>query len=171
MSKKDVSGKVKTDQTTVNDGDWYYRTKKLADADKGFWTDVSDRSVQPVRRSYQDVRAHDRREADCGSAVDWTWELGGGNTMVTTGYTDSNGKATSSYVIPGGFTHAQVYVYAHTSAYSVNRKSEDLVPARRLTRGRLGPRAGAESSGGRPAPRPLRPSPADAAACCRSRRR
>jgi hypothetical protein len=125
MSKKDVSGKVKTDQTTVNDGDWYYRTKKLADADKGFWTDVSDRSVTAgqnvVIKTY--VRTTEGKPI-AGLLVDWTWDLGGGNTMVTTGYTNSKGKATSSYVIPGGFTHAQVYVYAHTSAYSVNRKSK-----------------------------------------------
>ena len=44
--------------------------------------------------------------------------------MVTTGYTNSNGKATTSFVIENGTTHAQVYVYAHTSAYSVNRKSK-----------------------------------------------
>jgi len=124
MSKKDVSGKVKTDQTSATDGDWYYRTKKLADADKGFWTDVNDRSVvagQKVTiKTY--VRTTDGK-AITGLAVDWTWEIGG-TPMVTKGYTNSKGKATSSFVIPSGFTRAQVYVYAHTSAYSINRKSK-----------------------------------------------
>jgi hypothetical protein len=125
MSKKDVTGKVKTDQTTVNDGDWYYRTEKLADADAGFWTDVSDRSVvagQTVRiKTY--VRTPSGKPI-AGLLIDWTWDLGGGQTMVTTAYTNSKGKAVSTYVIPNGFTRAQVYVYAHTTAYSINRKSK-----------------------------------------------
>ena len=58
MDKKDVSGKVKTDQTSVTDGDWYYRTKKLKDGAAGFWTDVSDRSVMPGQTGHdQDLRA------------------------------------------------------------------------------------------------------------------
>ena len=124
MDKKNVSGKVKTDQTSVTDGDWYFRTKKLADAAKGFWTDVSDRSVRAGQKvtikTY--VRTTDGKPI-AGLLVDWTWELGG-TPMVTTGWTDSNGKATTSYVIQNGTTHAQVYVYAHTSAYSLNRKSK-----------------------------------------------
>ena len=124
MSKKDVSGKVKTDQTSVTDGDWYYRTKKLKDGSAGFWTNVSDRSVSVGQKvtvkSY--VKNTDGKPI-AGLLVDWTWDVGG-TPMRTTAYTDSNGKATSSYVIPSGFTRAQVYVYAHTTAYSMNRKSK-----------------------------------------------
>lgn len=124
MDKQNVSGKVKTDQTSETDGDWYFRTKKLADADKGFWTDVSDRSVhagqQVTIKTY--VRTTEGKPI-AGLPVDWTWELGG-TPMVTTGWTDSTGKATTSYVIENGTTRAQVYVYAHTSAYSINRKSK-----------------------------------------------
>jgi hypothetical protein len=125
MVRKDVSGKVKTDQTVATDGDWYCRTVKLADGADGFWTDVSDRSVvqgQKVTiKTYVRTPSGDPIE---GLFVDWTWELGGGEVMVTTGFTNENGKATTSYVIENGTTHAQVYVYAHTSAYSVNRKSK-----------------------------------------------
>jgi hypothetical protein len=124
MDKKNVSGKVKTDQTSVTDGDWYYRTKKLRDGSNGFWTTVSDRSVhvgQKVTvRSY--VKNTDGKPI-AGLLVDWTWDIGG-TPMKTTAYTDSTGKATSSFVIPSGFTRAQVYVYAHTTAYSLNRKSK-----------------------------------------------
>jgi hypothetical protein len=125
MVRKDVSGKVKTDQTVATDGDWYCRTVKIADGADGFWTDVSDRSVVQGQRvtikTYVRTPSGDPVE---GLFVDWTWELGGGEVMVTTGFTNENGKATTSYVIENGTTHAQVYVYAHTSAYSVNRKSK-----------------------------------------------
>jgi hypothetical protein len=125
MVKKSVSGKVKTDQTSVTDGDWYYRTKKLDGESDGFWTDVSDRSV--VQGQKVKIKTFVRTSAGkpiSGLLVDWTWDLGGGLTMVTTGYTNDKGKATTSFVIENGTTHAQVYVYAHTSAYSVNRKSK-----------------------------------------------
>ena len=125
MVRKDVSGKVKTDQVVATDGDWYCRTVKMADGDSGFWTDVSDRSViagQKVTiKTYVRTTSGDPIE---GLFVDWTWELGNGEVMVTTGFTNANGKATSSFIIENGTTHAQVYVYAHTSAYSVNRKSK-----------------------------------------------
>jgi len=124
MVKKGVSGKVRTDGTSVTDGDWYYRTKKLDDASDGFWTVVSDRSVvagQKVKiKTF--VRTPDGKPIP-GLLVDWTWELGG-TPMVTTGYTNDKGKATTSFVIKSGTTHAQVYVYAHTTAYSLNRKSK-----------------------------------------------
>ena len=123
MSKRDVSGRVKTDQTSVTDGDWYYRTKKLKDGSKGFWTNVSDRSVHAGQKvtikSY--VRNTDGKPI-AGLLVDWTWEIGG-TTMHTTDYTNSKGIAVTSYVIPSGFTRAQVDVVAHTTAYSLNRKS------------------------------------------------
>jgi hypothetical protein len=125
MLKKDVTGKVKTDQTTESDGDWYYRTETLADADHGFWTDVNDRSVVPGQTVR--IKTYARTPGGkpiAGLLVDWTWDIGGGNTMVTTGYTNSKGKATSTFVIPNGFTNTKVYVYAHTTAYSLNRKSK-----------------------------------------------
>jgi hypothetical protein len=124
MDKKNVSGKVKTDQTSVTEGDWYYRTLKLADGANGFWTDVSDRRV--VQGQKVTIKTYARTPGGApiaGLLVDWTWELGG-TPMVTTGWTDSNGKATTSFVIQNGTTHAQVYVYAHTTAYSLNRKSK-----------------------------------------------
>ena len=125
MVKKDVSAKVKTDQTSETDGDWYYRTEKLADADHGFWTDVNDRSVVPGQTVR--IKTYARTPGGkpiAGLLVDWTWDLGGGDTMVTTGYTNAKGKATSTFVIPNGFTNTKVYVYAHTTAYSLNRKSK-----------------------------------------------
>jgi hypothetical protein len=124
MDKKNVSGKVKTDQTSVTEGDWYYRTLKLADGANGFWTDVSDRSV--VQGQKVTVKTYARTPGGApiqGLLVDWTWDLGG-TAMKTTGWTDSNGRATTSFVIQSGTTHAQVYVYAHTTAYSLNRKSK-----------------------------------------------
>lgn len=125
MVKKNVSGRVKTDQTSVTKGDWYYRTVKIADGSDGFWTDVSDRSV--VQGQKVTIKTFVRTPSGnpiSGLLVDWTWQLGGGLTMVTTGYTNDKGKATTSFVIENDTTHAQVYVYAHTSAYSVNRKSK-----------------------------------------------
>lgn len=124
MDKKNVSGKVKTDQTSVTDSDWYYRTQKLAGRAAGFWTDVSDRSVHAGQQVT--IKTYVRNTAGkpiAGLLVDWTWDLGG-TSMRTTGYTDSNGRATSSFTITNSTTHAQVYVYAHTSAYSINRKSK-----------------------------------------------
>ncbi|MCI0343863.1 MAG: hypothetical protein L0221_00275, partial [Chloroflexi bacterium] len=124
MAKMDVSGKVKTNQTSVTDGDWYYRTEMLADGSAGFWTDVSDRSVgqgeEVVVKTY--VRTPEGTPI-AGLLIDWTWMLGD-TPMVTTGYTNDNGEATTSFVIADGMTDAQVDVYAHTSAYSINRKSK-----------------------------------------------
>lgn len=125
MVKKDLTGKVKTDQATATDGDWYYRTLKLADGSAGFWTDVNDRSV--VKGQRVTIKTYVRTPSGkpiSGLLVDWTWDLGGGLTMVTTGYTNDKGKATTSFVIDNSTTRAQVYVYAHTSAYSINRKSK-----------------------------------------------
>jgi hypothetical protein len=124
MAKLDASGKVKTDQTRVTDGDWYYRTEMIADGSAGFWTDVSDRSVvegqEVVIKTY--VRTPEGNPI-AGLFIDWTWMVAD-TPMVTTGYTNELGMAATSFVTQDGTTDAQVYVYAHTSAYSVNRKSK-----------------------------------------------
>lgn len=124
MARVDVSGKVKTNQTTVSDGDWYYRTEMLADDSGGFWTDVSERSVVAGQEVVVTTYARTSEgKPIAGLLIDWTWMLGD-PPMMTTGSTNDEGVATTSFVIHDGTTYAQVYVYAHTSAYSTNRKSK-----------------------------------------------
>jgi hypothetical protein len=124
MARMDVTGTVETDRTSVTDADWYYRTEMLADGSAGFWTEVRDRSI--ALGQIVIVRTYARTPEGnpiAGLMVDWTWMLPDATT-VSTGYTNDLGVATTSIAITDGATAAQVYVYAHTSAYSLNRKSK-----------------------------------------------
>ena len=124
MARVDVSGKVRTDRTSATDDDWYYRTDMLADGSAGFWTDVGDRSV--AQGQIVIVKTYARTPEGnpiAGLLIDWTWMLPDA-PMVTTGYTNDEGEATTSFMISDDTTDAQIYVYAHTSAYSLNRKSK-----------------------------------------------
>jgi hypothetical protein len=124
MAKMKVTGEVKTDKTRVTDADWYYRTEMLADGSTGFWTSVRDRSV--AQGQIIIVRTYARTPEGnpiAGLMIDWTWMLPDAPKM-TTGYTNDMGEATTSIAITDDTADAQVYVYAHTSAYSLNRKSK-----------------------------------------------
>ena len=124
MARMDVTGRVKTDKTSVTDADWYYRTEMLADGSAGFWTEVRDRSA--AQGQIVIVRTYARTpegQPIAGLMIDWTWMLPDA-PMVTTAYTNDQGEATTSIAITDDTTDVQVDVYAHTSAYSVNRKSK-----------------------------------------------
>lgn len=124
MTPIDVTGRVRTDRTTASDDDWYYRTEMLADSSAGFWTEVSDGSVTLGQEVVVKTSARTPEGLPiAGLLVDWTWMLADA-PMVTTGYTNEAGEATTSFVIQDGMAVAPVYVYAHTSAYSINRKSK-----------------------------------------------
>ncbi len=57
-----------------------------------------------------------------GLYVKWTWTMGS-VVHTSTGYTDANGVAKSSYTILSTTTRSQIHVHAGTSAYSINRNS------------------------------------------------
>jgi hypothetical protein len=124
MTRVTVSASARTDRTSVSDRDWYYRTERLADESAGFWTEVSDRSVVAGQEVVVTTHALTTEGAPMGGLlIDWTWmfdETG----HVTTGYTNADGVARTSFVVEDDTTDAQVYVYAHTSAFSMNRRSK-----------------------------------------------
>ena len=123
MVPMDVSGRVTTDRTEVTAGSWYYRTEPLADGAAGFSTQVRE-----VRHSWgQEVVVTTSTSSAAGQPiagllVDWTWTVGG-TPVVATGYTNRAGVATTRFTLPFHST-AEFYVYAHTSAYSVDRRSK-----------------------------------------------
>jgi hypothetical protein len=123
MAKQTVTLKVTTDQTTVSKSTWFFETKKLADGTTGFRTTVNDRTV----KAGQTVTVTSTVKSTTGSPVKglyvkWTWTMGS-VVHTSSGYTDSNGVAKSSYTILSSTTKSQIHVHAGTSAYSINRNS------------------------------------------------
>jgi hypothetical protein len=119
----DVSGQVTTDRTQVTAGSWYYRTEPLADGAVGFSTQVRASRHSWGREVVVTTSAmSDTGQPIAGLLVDWTWTVAD-TPVVRTGYTNAAGLATTKITLPYNST-AQFYVYAHTSAYSVDRRSK-----------------------------------------------
>jgi hypothetical protein len=123
MVKQTVTLKVTTDQTTVSKSTWFFETKKLADGSTGFRTTVNDRTV----KAGQTVTVTSTVRSTTGTPikglyVKWTWTMGS-VVHTSSGYTDANGVAKSSYTILSTTTRSEIHVHAGTSAYSINRNS------------------------------------------------
>ena len=123
MAKQTVTLKVTTDQTTVSKSTWFFQTKRLADGSTGFKTTVNDRTV----KAGQTVTVTSTVRTTTGAPVQglyvkWTWTMGS-VVHTSTGYTDANGVAKSSYTILSTTTRSEIHVHAGTSAYSINRNS------------------------------------------------
>ena len=123
MAKQTVTLKVTTDQTTVSKSTWFFETKKLADGTTGFKTTVNDRTV----KAGQTVTVTSTVRSTTGSPVaglyvKWTWTMGS-VVHTSSGYTNSDGVAKSSYTILSTTTRSEIHVHAGTSAYSINRNS------------------------------------------------
>jgi protocatechuate 3,4-dioxygenase beta subunit len=124
MAKQTVTEKVTTDQTTVTKTTWWYETKRLADSTPGFLSTMNDRTVQAGQTVTVTSRAKDTAgNPIAGLYVEWTWEIGS-TTKVTSGYTDSNGNAKSTFTVASTTTKSTIYVTGRTSAYSINRSSK-----------------------------------------------
>ena len=123
MVKQTVTLKVTTDQTTVSKSTWFFETKKLADGTAGFKTTVNDRTVKAGQTVTVTSTVRTTTGAPVkGLFVKWTWTMGS-LVRTSSGYTDSNGVAKSSYTILSTTTKSQIHVHAGTSAYSINRNS------------------------------------------------
>ena len=123
MAKQTVTLKATTDQTTVTQSTWFFQTKRLADGSTGFKTTVNDRTV----KAGQTVTVTSTVRTTTGAPVQglyvkWTWTMGS-LVRTSSGYTDANGVAKSSYTILSTTTRSQIHVHAGTSAYSINRNS------------------------------------------------
>ncbi|HJP88724.1 MAG TPA: hypothetical protein VJ850_06825 [Candidatus Limnocylindrales bacterium] len=112
-----------TNLKTVTASTWWYRTKRLADGSAGFKTTVNDSTVhagQVVTASA--VAKTSTGEPIVGLLVNFTWTLGS-TTVKTSAYTDSTGKAKSTFTVLSSTSRSTLYVKGSTTAYSINRSS------------------------------------------------
>ena len=122
MAKQTVSYKVTTDQTSVTKATWFYQTKRLADGSTGFKTTVSDLTVVGQTVTVTSTVRTTTGDPIAGLHVVWTWTMGS-TTKTTSGYTDSTGKAKSSFTVLSTTTRSEIHVHGGTPAYSINRNS------------------------------------------------
>ena len=123
MAKQTVTLKVTTDQTTVSKSTWFFETKKLADGSTGFRTTVNDRTVKAGQTVTVTSTVRSTSGAPiAGLYVKWTWTMGS-VVRTSSGYTNADGVAKSSYTILSTTTRSEIHVHAGTSAYSINRNS------------------------------------------------
>lgn len=123
MRHQTVTATVTTDQTTITKTAWFYRTPRLADGSAGFKTTVNDSTVKAGQTVTATTLARTKTGAPVvGLWVAFTWTLG--STVVTGGaYTDSTGRARSTYVIKTTTSHATLSVKGAATAYSISRRS------------------------------------------------
>jgi hypothetical protein len=123
MAHQTVTVTVKTNAKVVTKSTWWYRTKRLADSTTGYSTSISDSTVvngQTVTLTTTAISTSGTPIA--GLLITYSWYVGA-TTITTTAYTDSTGKAKSSYKVLSTTTHSTITVTARTSAYSINRSS------------------------------------------------
>lgn len=123
MVKQNVTVTATTNQTTVTKNTWWYRTKRLADGTAGFSTKISDSTVVNGQTVTLTTTAKTSTGTPIvGLLITYSWYVGG-TTITTTAYTDSTGRAKSSYKVQSSTTRSTITVTARTSAYSINRAS------------------------------------------------
>jgi hypothetical protein len=123
MAHQTVTVTVTTNAKTLTKSTWWYRTPRLADSTAGYSTSISDSTVV----NGQTVTLTTTAKTSTGSPIvglliTYSWYVGS-TTITTTAYTDSTGKAKSSYKVLSTTTHSTITVTARTSAYSINRSS------------------------------------------------
>ena len=123
MAKQTVTVTVKTNTTTITKSTWWYRTKRLADSTAGYKTSISDATVVAGQTVTMTATALTSTGAPIvGLKIKWSWYVGS-TTITATSYTNSAGKATSTYKVLSTTTRSTITVTARTSAYSINRSS------------------------------------------------
>ena len=124
MVHNTVVATATTDQTTVTKSTWWYRTRRLADGSAGFSTTLNDRTVHAGQTITVTTTAKTSTGTPIvGLLVTWTWDLHG-TTIKTSAYTDSTGKARSTFTVKSTTSRATLYVTARTTAYSINRSAK-----------------------------------------------
>ena len=123
MAHQTVTSTVKTNVTTITKSNWWYRTKRLADGTAGYSTTISDSTVV----NGQTVTVTTTAKSTTGSPIvglliTYSWYVGS-NTITTTAYTDSTGKAKGTYKVISSTPKTTITVTSRTSAYSINRSS------------------------------------------------
>lgn len=121
MVHQTVTATVATNATTISKSTWFYRTRRLANGSAGFVTTVNDSTV--VAGQTITVTTLARTSAGSpivGLYVTWTWYQGSASS-TTSGYTDSTGKARSTFVVKPTTTKSTITVTGRTSAYSIKR--------------------------------------------------
>ena len=123
MQHKTVTATVTTNQTTIIKTAWFYRTPRLADGSAGFVTTVSDTTVKAGQTVTATTLARTSTGAPVvGLWVAFTWTLG--STIVKGGaYTDSTGRARSTYVIKTTTSRSTLTVKGSATAYSISRSA------------------------------------------------
>jgi hypothetical protein len=123
MHHQTVTATVTTNETTITKTAWFYRTPRLADGSAGFVTTVNDTTV----KAGQTVTATTLARTSTGVPVvglwvAFTWTLGT-KTVTGGGYTDSTGRARSTYLITSTTSHSTLTVKGAATAYSISRSS------------------------------------------------
>jgi hypothetical protein len=123
MLRRTVAASTTTNGVTVTRTTWFYATPKTASGSAGFRTRVSDSTVVPGQTVTVKTYARDTKGRPIvGLRVAWTWTIGS-TKVKTTGYTDANGRATSSRLITSSTTRKTITVTASTQAYNQRRSS------------------------------------------------
>ena len=119
-----ATAEVRGDAVVAN-GAWTI-SPRLGSGDAGFKTVVDDATVIPGQVVTAKSIARDARGDPVPNLlVTWTWDLGA-TTVKTQGYTNDNGRATSSKTITAGMAR-EIVITGHTQAGSTNRSDTTRV--------------------------------------------
>lgn len=123
MVRRDVGVRASTGDVTLSRPTWYMASPVLASGSAGFRTGVSDRTPGVGQLVTVSSVARDTKGRPVvGLKVTWTWHLGT-MTLVTTGLTDTAGRASSSYAVTSATTTSTVTINAKVQSASCWRTS------------------------------------------------
>jgi hypothetical protein len=122
--RRDVVVTVKTGDVVKTSTPWFMTSRRLASRSAGFKSWVNDKTVYPG----QIVRVGSIARDTLGRPVPnlkitWTWTLGNGQVVTTSGYTDALGKALTAMPITDETPMGKVKVVSRVQSGSVSRTS------------------------------------------------
>ena len=122
--RRDVKVTVTTNDVTKVVTPWFMATRRLATGKAGFKTSVNATSVVPGQSVTVGSRARDAAGRPVANLnVTWKWTFADGSVLRTTGYTKTDGRATSTLAVTEATPKGKVTVRARTQAGGVYRVS------------------------------------------------
>jgi hypothetical protein len=122
--RRDVVVTVKTGDAVTTSTTWFMTSRSLASRSAGFKSWVNDTTVYPGQIVRVGSIARDRLGRPVPNLkITWTWTLGNGHVVKTSGYTDALGKAYTTMTITDDTPRGLIQVVAHVQSGSVNRTS------------------------------------------------
>ena len=122
--RRDVVVTVKTGDVVTTATTWFTTSRRLAARSAGFKSWVNDTTVYPGQIVRVGSITRDRLGRPVPNLkVTWTWTLGNGDVVKTSGYTNALGKAYTTMAITDETPRGLVTVVARVQSGSVNRTS------------------------------------------------